>query len=103
MLRCESPRERGRSCRQASATAPLGQGPAPRAAPLRGLLRSWANSHQVDDREERHPDDVQRMPEERKTLETSCHAGPEALDGDLGHHHGEPYQPGGDMQSMAAD
>src|SRR5713226_3326015 len=64
---------------------------------------SWTDSHQIDDREQRDPDDVERVPEEGKTKETPLDRGTKALNGDLGHHHSEPDQTAGDMEAVAAD
>src|SRR6266852_2969754 len=71
--------------------------------PDRNVLRSWRDSHQIDDREYPDPNDVECVPEQRKALEAAHYVGTEPLGGDLCHHHHEPDQAGGDMQPMAAD
>src|SRR3954469_20384027 len=69
----------------------------------RNVYRSWTNSHQIDDREQRDPDDVEGVPEQRKADEATLDIGAKALDGDLHHHHSQPEQTGSDMQPVAAD
>ena len=67
------------------------------------VRRSWTNSHQIDDREQPDPDDVERVPEQGKAEQAALHAGAKSLDCDLRHHHGQPDQSGGDVQPVAAD
>src|SRR6266567_7708268 len=71
--------------------------------PDRCALPSWRDSHQIDDCEYADPNDVERVPEQRKALQAAHYVGTETLDDDLRHHHHEPGQAGGDMQPMAAD
>src|SRR4051794_12377192 len=65
--------------------------------------RSWTNSYQIDGREQPHPDDVERVPEQGETQQPPLHAGAKTPDLDLRHHYDQPDQAGGDMQSVAAD
>src|SRR4051794_9470654 len=65
--------------------------------------RSCEDSHQIDNREQPYPNNVERMPEQRKAEQTPFHGRVKALDCDLGHHHRQPDQPGDDMQPVTAD
>src|SRR5438445_311328 len=46
-------------------------------------LRSWADSHQIDEREQRNPDDVERVPEQGETKQPPLDGRAKALDRDL--------------------
>src|SRR5215475_252764 len=69
----------------------------------RGWYRSWRNSHQINDREQPDPDDVERVPEQGEAPQPALHVAAEAFDGDLRHHYRQPDQAGGDVQAVAAD
>src|SRR5437870_9880107 len=69
----------------------------------RTTYQSWTNSHQIDDREQPNPDDVERVPEQGKAEQTAPHGGAKALDCDLRHHRRQPDQSGGDVQPVAPD
>ena len=60
-------------------------------------------SHQIDDREERDPDDVERVPEQGEAQDAAQDVGAESLGEDLRHHRQQPEQAGRDMQAVAAD
>ena len=70
-----------------------------------GFVVAWSSafSHQIDDREQRHPDDVERVPEQVEAEQPAQNVGAEALDEDLRHHRAQPQEPGADMQAVAAD
>src|SRR3984893_13158906 len=65
--------------------------------------RSWTGSHQINNREQPNPDDVERVPEQGKAEQAALHAGAKVADRDLDHHHDEPDQPDRDVQSVTAD
>src|SRR5215467_11596320 len=104
--RLASRREQTRPCRCQSRTASA-FAPRPFSRSLqardRKVYRSWTNSYQVDGREKPDPDDVQRMPEQGKAEQPPVDGGTESLEFDLRHHDGQPDQPGGDVQAVAAD
>src|SRR6266478_3228271 len=80
-----------------------GSGPMHHQVPDRCALPSWRDSHQIDDCEYADPNDVERVPEQRKALEAAHYVGTETHGGDLRHHHQEPDQACADMQPMAAN
>ena len=43
------------------------------------VRRSWTDSHQIDDREQPDPDDVERVPEQGKAQQAALHAGAKPL------------------------
>ena len=65
--------------------------------------RSSALSYQINDREQRHPDDVEHMPEQIEAEHPPQDVGAETLDENLRHHGAEPQQAGADVQAVASD
>src|ERR1700704_5575434 len=62
-----------------------------------------SRSHQIHERQQRHPDDVERMPEQAETQKAPKHEIARALYGRLRHHEGEPEQACGDMRTVQTD
>src|ERR1700750_2147433 len=69
----------------------------------RTSYRSWMDSHQIDDAEQPHPDDVERVPEQSEAEQAPLHSGSQTLECDLSHHNAQPDHPRGDVQPMTAD
>src|SRR6478736_9136505 len=70
---------------------------------VRVELRSWTHSHQINHREYPDPNDVEGVPEQGEAEQAALHAGDESHHRHLDHHHHEPNQTEGDVQTVAAD
>lgn len=61
------------------------------------------NSHQIDDRENADPDDVECMPEEIETDQSMDDLPAKSFYENLGHHRGQPDAAERDVQAMQSD
>src|ERR1700761_5281189 len=71
--------------------------------PVLAACRSWRVPHQVDERKNANPDNVQGVPEQAETGEPAQYVLAESLRPDLRHHRAQPQHPDRHMQSMASD
>src|SRR3954454_4686953 len=69
----------------------------------RKLGRSLLYSEEIDDGEERHPNDVERVPEQAEAKEATQDVGAESFGEDLRHHCQEPEQAGRNVKTMTSD
>src|SRR3954453_2301141 len=98
----EQDRPRSRGCASRHCVAP--HRPAQdHGRPAYASDRSYATPKQIDDGEYPDPDDVERVPEQRKEHNPAQDIGTKTLCEDLGHHGEEPQYAGGDVEAMAAD
>src|SRR5258706_9964441 len=64
-------------------------------------VRSWRKPHEIDMREDRHPYDIEGMPEQAETYQPSKNVVPEPLCEYLRHHRTQPEKPDGHVQAVA--
>src|SRR5580704_16092076 len=83
-----SPRHRARS-------GPSPPPPSRRSPPL-------SRSHQIDQAQQRHPDDVERVPEEAEAKQAAAHVIERPPINGLRRQEDQPYEPDGDVDPMQA-
>src|SRR6202035_5182015 len=64
-----------------------------------GLHRSYGAPQEIDDRENRDPDNIQRMPEQREAKDAALNVGAKTLGEDLRHHGEKPEDASRDMHA----